>query len=204
MLRLRASTSRGTVPPLSDTQTLLAMEDLVDSSIAERYPKIERRYVDPPLAEQVYSLHSFIPSSGAKPDGDGVYGMVKIRGCFGTLQEATERSEDLVRSHDSYHKIYIGRVGRPLPVTQLSVWSKEVNDVDIEKKGHEGHRRRREGEATGREEEGRRNSRAREEPPRECGAGGVGPVREVHLPPGEKGTGHLGLHGAPEEACGDG
>ena len=56
------------------------------------------------------------------------------RGAFALYSVRTEKSEDLIRSHDSYHKIYVGRVGRPMPVTQESTWSKEVNEVDMEKK----------------------------------------------------------------------
>lgn len=110
-----------------------AAQELIDES-ALKYIKTEKRYQDPLVEGQIFSLHSFIPSKGATADKDGVYGMVKFRGGYRTLGEATVKSEDLVRSHDSYHKIFIGLMGHPLPLTENSEWSKEVNEIDIQKK----------------------------------------------------------------------
>ena len=98
------------------------------------FAKVERRYADPPIPGQTYSLHSFIPSQGAKPDKDGIFGMMKIRGTFSTIREADERSEELIRNHDSYHKIYMGWVGKPLPITDESTFSADINEIDIKEK----------------------------------------------------------------------
>lgn len=120
-------------PSLSDEETKLAKDDLENRVYAEAYPKVERRFADPLIPGQKFCLHSFVPSSGATPDEDGIYGMIKIRGVYDTLQEASERSEDLIRNHDSYHKIFIGKVGRPMPATEESTWSHEVEEIDIQK-----------------------------------------------------------------------
>ena len=118
---------------LDDKELEAAVDELINDNLT-KYLKVEKRYNDPPVDGQVFSLHSFIPSKGASPDKDGVYGMVKFRGGYRSLEEATAKSEMLVQSHDSYHKIFIGLVGYPLPLTTNSEWSKEVNEVDINKK----------------------------------------------------------------------
>lgn len=119
------------VPKLSDKQTEQAMSDLVNTNIIKNYPKLERSYMDPSIPNQVYCLHSFIPSKDAVPDKNGFYGMIKFRGAFGSIQEAFERSEKIVRDVDSYHKIYTGYVGRPFPATVSEKYSKEVKKVEL-------------------------------------------------------------------------
>jgi len=79
-------------------------------------------------------LVSFIPSKDARPDSDGVYGMVKVRGSYHTLEETNERAEFLINNIDSYHKIYHAYVGRPFPATNSSSYSAETSEVDIRKK----------------------------------------------------------------------
>lgn len=128
-MKLSSSTT-----PLSEEETKHAVKDLVNTAVIKNYPKLERVYVDPPLINQVYSLHSFIPSKDAKPDKDGIYGMVKFRGTFQTKQEAFKRAETLIRTADSYHKIFTGFVGRPFPLTVASKFSEEKIDIDLKKK----------------------------------------------------------------------
>lgn len=121
-------------PTLTENETEVAMKELNDMSILSKYPKIEKSYADPPVNLQQFSLFSFVPSSGAKPDDMGVYGFAKIRGSYATIQEANERSEYLIRNCDTYHKIYHTYVGRPFPVTNSSKYSKEVSEVELKKK----------------------------------------------------------------------
>lgn len=120
-------------PPLTEEQTKEAMKCLNDNSFVENFPRVERRYQDPPVDLQTYFLVSFIPSKGATPNSDGIYGFAKVRGCFATEQEANARSEFLVKNVDSYHKIFHGYVGRPFPITNVSTFSKEVFQVDLQK-----------------------------------------------------------------------
>ena len=116
-------------PVLNDEDCERAYKECFVSSLTDI--AYERKYVDPKIAGQTYSLHSFIPSKGAKPDKDGIFGMLKIRGTFGTIEETNERAEELIRNHDSYHKIYHGYVGKPMPITIKSDFSAEVEEVDI-------------------------------------------------------------------------
>jgi len=96
--------------------------------------QVERYYADPAQMNQKISLFSFVPSKGAKPDKDGIYGMAKIRGVYATEEEANERAEFLIRNVDSFHDIYHTYVGRPFPVTNSDVFSQEVKTIDIRKK----------------------------------------------------------------------
>jgi len=122
------------VPPLTNDETEAALKALVDTSITDKFPRTERMYADPALNMQNYALFSFIPAKGATPDKDGVFGMAKIRGCFTSVQEAADRTEYLIRNHDSYHKIYTAYVGRPFPITESDKYSAEKSEIDIRKK----------------------------------------------------------------------
>jgi len=121
-------------PPLSDEEIEKAFEELVIKDFTKGgYRHVERRYMDPPLANQNYGLFSFVPARGAKPDARGVYGFAKVRGVFGAERESDERSEELIRNHDSYHKIQHILVGRPFPVTLSDKFSANVSEIDLQK-----------------------------------------------------------------------
>ena len=125
-------------PPLSNDEMQHAFKDLnVNGSLDILYRKLERLYADPKISEQKIALVSFTPSSGATPDKDGIYGMVKVRGVYPTEEEANERAEHLVRAVDSYHKIFHTWVGRPFPLLEGSDFSEEVNKVDLRRKANE-------------------------------------------------------------------
>jgi len=118
-------------PPLTEEQTARAMETKFRSL---EFPEIDRHYADPPIIHQKIGLVSFTPSKNARPDEDGIYGMMKLRGNFATEEEANERAEFLIRNHDSYHEIYHAFVGRPFPVTNKDGFEKELQTIDIRKK----------------------------------------------------------------------
>jgi hypothetical protein len=120
-----------THPQLSDAETKQVMDV---GYINIKNLCHERKYTDPRIPGQTYSLHSWVPSPGATPDEDGIYGMIKIRGTFSSMEEANEKAEDLIRNHDSYHKIYHGWVGKPLPLTVKSDFSGTVEEIDIQQK----------------------------------------------------------------------
>lgn len=119
-------TNRDALPTPSDT--LAAVAELYESQKpdANLFTKFEKRLIDPPIHDQRYALFTFIPSSGATPDSDNVYGMVKIRGSYRTLEEADERAEFLIRESDSMHSILTGFVGAPMPLLS----TKKVKDLN--------------------------------------------------------------------------
>lgn len=96
--------------------------------------QVDRYYADPTQHGQNICLVSFIPSSGAKPDSDNIYGMMKVRGVYATEEEANERADFIIRNVDSYHEIYHCKVGRPFPVTNDNEFASTVHSIDIRKK----------------------------------------------------------------------
>lgn len=98
------------------------------------FPRFEKLYADPPLSNQLYSLISWVPAKGATPDADGVYGMLKSRGNFGSRQEADLYAENLIKNYDSYHCIYQSYVGQPFPLAKNKKYICETSEVDIKKK----------------------------------------------------------------------
>mgnify|MGYP001171053955 FL=1 len=122
------------IPPLSTEDTIKAMNDLCVGNPVPDYPGVDRLYTDPAIPGQQYVLVSFVPSQGATPDSDGIYGMAKVRGVYNTLAEVEQREEFLIRNVDSYHKIQTPYVGRPFPITLDSKYAAEVNEIDIRKK----------------------------------------------------------------------
>ena len=119
---------------LTENEVENAMEELNNVNFTSKFPRHDRVYADPSIAMQLYGLISFVPSKGATPDKDGVFGFAKIRGNYASELEASERAEYLIRNHDSYHQIYHTYVGRPFPVTVSSEYSKETDEIDIRKK----------------------------------------------------------------------
>ena len=117
---------------LTDPQLTEAMKELNVTAFVERFPQVERRFVDPPIDMQKIGLISFVPAKGATPDEQGIFGFAKLRGNFATETEANEQAERIVRNIDSYHQIYHTYVGRPFPLTLSSDYSASVTRVDLQ------------------------------------------------------------------------
>lgn len=118
---------------LSENEVSNALNELYIKDFTNKFPRVDRFYADPVLNSQVYCLHSFVPSKGAKPDERGVYGFVKFRGSFATQQEADERAEFLVRNVDSFNDVYTSYCGRPFPLTHNKAFVKETSEIDVKK-----------------------------------------------------------------------
>lgn len=123
--------------PMTEQEADAATAALVDLSFTTKFRKFERSYVDPEIRNQQFGLISFVPSKGAKPDKDGVYGMAKLRGNYGSEVEAAVQAARLIKETDSYHKIFTAYVGRPFPITNDEKYCKETEEVDIQNKTKE-------------------------------------------------------------------
>jgi len=123
--------SLSTVQPLDDVSFQKALDHLNQKS---EFLQVDRYYADPVQLNQNIGLISFVPSKGAQPDKDGIYGMAKVRGIYATEREADERAEFLIRNVDSFHDIYHVPVGRPFPITNSDKFSNEIKNIDIRKK----------------------------------------------------------------------
>jgi hypothetical protein len=98
-------------PRLENEETENAIEKLV-----RKFPQIEKIWSDPPLFNQLYCSVSFVPAKGAKPDSEGLYGILKVRGTFPNEQDRDAYADKLINEFDSYHEIYHGFTGQPLPL----------------------------------------------------------------------------------------
>lgn len=120
--------------PLTNEELIHAKNELINKDHLAIYPQNEKAFADPSIDGQLYSLISFYPSTGATPDKDGIFGMVKVRGTYGNLDDCDKRSEYLIKNIDSHHSIYYAGVGKPFPITCSSKFSKDINKVEIQKK----------------------------------------------------------------------
>lgn len=131
--------SSASVDPLTSSQTADAVAKLYDNTAISTFPRVERRYADPAIVNQNYALVSFVPSVDAKPDADGCYGCMKIRGVFASIEEADERAEYIIKNVDSYQSILTTFVGRPFPLiaSDGEKYGATLNKVDVDKKTEE-------------------------------------------------------------------
>ncbi|MDC3333024.1 hypothetical protein OAV62_02170 [bacterium] len=120
---------------LTETQVQAAADANIDMSYVDKFPRLDKFYADPVYNNQVYCTHSFVPSKGATPDREGVFGFMKCRGAFQTDQEAYQRSEWIIRNCDSMNSLQTTYVGRPFPVcADHEKYVKETVEIDLKKK----------------------------------------------------------------------
>ena len=110
--------------PLEGAQLEAAFDDLY----IDKYIKSDRLYSDPQVRGQNYALFSFNPTNGANPDKDGFYGFIKVRGVFNRLEEAEEKSKELIK-YFSAKQIFVCEVGSPTP---LQANASKENVVEVE------------------------------------------------------------------------
>ncbi len=84
--------------------------------ISSSYPRDRKTRTDPEVLGQTIGLVSFIPSKDAKPDSEGSFGVMKLRGNFQTALEAEKWCEMLIRDYDSYSVNQFVFVGREYPL----------------------------------------------------------------------------------------
>lgn len=105
--------------PLTDEELNRAYSNLY----IDKFIKCDRKYTDPPIRGQNYALFSFNPTNGSNPDKDGIYGFIKIRGAFNRLEEAQEKSKELIQ-YFSANQIFLCEMGSPVPLQN------KLNDKD--------------------------------------------------------------------------
>jgi len=126
------------VADLTEAEVKAAKEELQDKGMITKFKQQDKMYSDPIYNNQIYCLTSFIPTKGATPDEQGVFGFMKVRGCFFTQEEADQRAEYIIRNVDSYHRIQTAYTGKPFPIcADTKKYVKDTNAVDIRKKATE-------------------------------------------------------------------
>jgi hypothetical protein len=122
---------------LTEEEGKAAVQELHITDFVKKFPRNEKFFADPIYNNQVYCLHSFVPAKGASPNKEGVYGMIKCRGVFPSVEEANQRAEWLIKNADSYHSIYTSYVGRPFPASLNPRYVEETKEVDIKQQAVE-------------------------------------------------------------------
>lgn len=116
---------------LSEAQTQAARAELVKNNLL--FPRSVKSIHDPVILGQEYGLLSFTPAPNVQPNSNGVYGVFKLRGNFGTLEEAQAYAEKLIRNHDSYNEVHTVRVGQCIPLTKKTELVEETDVIDLNK-----------------------------------------------------------------------
>lgn len=116
---------------LNSEQVRAASDTLVKSNLL--FPRSVKSIHDPVILGQEYGLLSFTPAPNVQPNANGVYGVFKLRGNFGTLEEAQGYAEKLVRNHDSYNEVHTVRVGQCIPLTKKAELVEETDVIDLNK-----------------------------------------------------------------------
>lgn len=114
---------------LNDAMLDLVMPELLP--MLSKYPRTQPYWSDPMYQNQVFCVHSFVPSPDAKPDKDGIYGMFKCRGTFATEKEMDDRCQHIIKDIDSCHTLLQGFVGKPYPCTTKEKYCNEIKEIDI-------------------------------------------------------------------------
>lgn len=116
--------------PLSASETKTAYDALY--TVVKPVKGLNRRYVDPVINDQKYGLLTFIPARDAKPNSDGFYGYVKLRGNYSTIADASARSAEIIKNVDSTNPIYTCVVGSPVPLV-VDGFAEEKDEIDVKK-----------------------------------------------------------------------
>jgi len=121
---------------LTDEQFGASISELIKKDFIKlEFPRTMKLHVDPPLNGQHLGLVSFIPSKNAKPDLQGCYGVLKLRGTFPDERSADSWSENIIRNHDSYAKIDFCYVGKPFPLMENNeIYRDTTREIDIRRK----------------------------------------------------------------------
>jgi len=128
--------SQPSSPDLTNEETSKALKSLLQKDYIQLdFPKRTKFRVDPHLPGQSFALISFIPSRNARPDSQGCFGVLKVRGTFPNMNEAERWAENLVRGYDSYSEIDITYVGKDFPImADNSMYCESTREIDVRKK----------------------------------------------------------------------
>lgn len=119
--------------PLNEDELEKAFSELY----VEKFMKCDRKYCDPPIMNQAFAIYSFNPSYGVKPDKDGTYGFIKIRGVFSKIEEAQEKAKELIQ-YFSANQIFVCEVGKPTPMSEkVADESNVIKVLDPDEEKHE-------------------------------------------------------------------
>jgi len=95
------------------------------------YPKVVRTHIDEPISNQsigAFSLNLFSEPRTLR-NGKVVYGFMKLRGNWGSKDQAVFQSSKIIREVDSKFQIRMAPVGAWVPITDEEAFIKDLIDV---------------------------------------------------------------------------
>ena len=97
-----------------------------------KFPRERKFRIDPSISGQSIGLISFSPSKDARPDPQGCFGVLKLRGNFTNQSDAERYGAMLMRKYDSYAEYDLVRVGQDFPLMlDNSIYTEETKEVNI-------------------------------------------------------------------------
>lgn len=105
------------------------LENAFNDLYVTKYVQGDRKFRDPEIRGQQYALFSFTPSLTAQPDNTGIYGFIKVRGTFNRLEEAEEKSKELIQ-YFSANQIFVCETGSPVPLQKQLTEAGSVTEVE--------------------------------------------------------------------------
>lgn len=118
---------------LTDEQMVQAKMVLWNNKFLDlKFPRERKFRVDPLISGQSVGIISFIPSPNARPDKDGCFGVVKLRGNFSNQMDAERYGAMLMRKYDSFAEYDLVRVGQEFPLmVDNTVYTAETREINI-------------------------------------------------------------------------
>ncbi len=120
---------------LTPEQSKVAFDHLAQRSYINKFPRIQqKREDDKKPKNQEIGLFTFIPSQDAKPDKNGLYGLLRLRGNFPNSDKADDHARYLITSVSSYDEILYAPIGKDVPlVTDMEKYCSDMKEIDVQK-----------------------------------------------------------------------
>ena len=118
---------------LSDQELIEARVKLWNNRFLDlKFPRERKFRIDPSISGQSIGIISFSPSKNARPDSQGCFGVLKLRGNFSNQPDAERYGAMLMRKYDSYAEYDLVRVGQDFPLMiDNSIYTEETKEVNI-------------------------------------------------------------------------
>jgi len=120
---------------LTPEQAKVAFKHLAAKDYVTKFPRILHvNYDDKEVRNQKYGLFTFTPAPDVQPDKNGLYGIIRLRGNFSTIEKADDHANYLITKVSSYDEILYAMIGRDCPVAADSTkFCQELKEIDVQK-----------------------------------------------------------------------
>src|SRR5690349_8352301 len=112
-----------------------AFDHLACRSYINKFSRVtHKNFDDKKPKNQEIGLFTFTPSPDVKADKNGLYGIIRLRGNFPSVEKADEHANYLITNVSSYDEILFANVGRDYPLAaDISKFCQELKEIDVQK-----------------------------------------------------------------------